>query len=128
MKKGSQLKDGMAVASTMMEKSLAVELDQTYNERGERHAKMESLLVRWLDKWALGVMPSVYIGARADHSIQRSYYLTCETADRLKKVATHDGVSVSHVIRTAFAWNLYGRKKPRDVWGTEELFGERTDG
>lgn len=122
MKTGSQVKDGMAVASSTMEISLANWLDSVSGARGERHARLEKLLRRWLKVRGTGVMPKVYIGARREHSIQRTFYLSEETAEQLKKVADEDGVSVSHVVRTAFAWSMAGGKKPRDVWGTMEIF------
>lgn len=122
MKTGSQVKKGMAIVSSTMEVSLANWLDSVSGERGERHAKLEKLLRKWLKVHASGVMPSVYIGARSQFSIQRTYYLTEKTAEDLKKVADEDGVSVSHVVRTAFAWAMAGGKKPRDVWGTKTLF------
>lgn len=122
MKTGSQVKDGMAVASSTMEKSLAKALETVAGKRGERHARLEKLLQKWMKLRDTGVMPKVYIGARRQHSIQRSYYITEETARMLKKVADEDGVSVSHVVRTAFAWAMAGAKKPRDVWGTTDLF------
>lgn len=127
MKKGSQVKDGMAVVSTIMEKSLASALDELAKERGKRHAVLEKLLLRWLKSWSDGVMPSLYIGARSKFSIQRSYYISEKTAEMLQQVAAADGVAVSHVVRTAFAWAVAGAKKPRDVWGTLEMFGPRAE-
>lgn len=117
----------MAVASSTMEKSLAEMLDSIAVERGERHARLEKLLLKWLKLWTSGEMPRVYIGARSKHSIQRSYYISEATAERLKDVAETDGVSVSHVVRTAFAWAMAGARKPRDVWGTMDMFGPQLE-
>lgn len=120
----SQLKKGMAVASSNMERSLIERVDEQIIGHGDRHNQLEKFLINWLDKWDAGSMPAVFIGARAHSSVQRSFYLREETAARLKQAALDSGVSVSHVIRTALAWRVAGRLKPRDVWLTPVFFSD----
>lgn len=115
-----------AIVGSFMPNGLFESLDAAAPEEGQKHIFFDEVLKEYIRAWSSGKVPRVYIGASKDAGSQRSFYIHNKTIAALRTIAVDDGVSLSHVVRTAVCWYLYKHLGKKDKWGTDIVFGPRT--
>lgn len=113
---------GHAVGSSVMPDALYTALLSLQGDGEKRGDFLARCFDAYAAAWKRGHVPRVHLGAPAEISSQRTFYVLAQTLEALKDIAQADGVSTASVLRTAAAWFVTkGAVKGRDVWGAHRF-------
>lgn len=114
-----------AFVSTSVDAKLYEKIEEVARGAQYKHAFFDGVIRAYIYAWSEGKIPRAYIGASNPKS--RTMYVRPATQKYLKRMSEIDGVSMSTIIRTAFAWYLASFTDNADPWGTDAiLLNERS--
>lgn len=106
-----------AFVSTSVDAKLYKTIEGLAKGASYKHAFFDGVIRAYIYAWSEGKVPRAYLGA-ADPKT-RTVYVRPATQKYLKEISQIDGVSMSTIIRTAYAWYLAQYSKGNDAWNTD---------
>lgn len=111
---------------SFMPKGLFDKVSNSLPTTSGKHVFFDQIIREYVEAWSSGRVPRVYMGQGVRGlAEQKTLYMDNVTIEAIKEIAEIDGVAVSHIVRTAFAWHVAGRKKCADIFAGDEVLGDR---
>ena len=108
-----------AFVSTSVDAKLFKRIEGLAKGASYKHAFFDGVIRAYIYAWSEGKVPRAYIGA-ADPKT-RTVYVRRATQKYLKQISDIDGVSMSTIIRTSYAWYLAQHEDGNDAWNTDKV-------
>jgi len=111
-----------AFVSTSLDEKLYESIEKMSRGASYKHAFFDGVIRAYIYAWSEGEVPRAYIGATEPKS--RTMYVRNATQKYLKQISELDGVSMSTIVRTAFAWYLASFIDTADLWNTDGILAK----